>query len=142
MHDQRRPLLRLGATLLLVSAVFGLAAAIPLPNPARWMTAHVTAIMLGTLLMVYGLVWRDLRLSDGQRLWLIRSVYVSVWSGVMLGIAAAVLDIPGPASTPGIAPTGIQVPVLGTLLAIIVPTTVASWALLWIGLRGNETHQS
>ena len=63
MPDQRRPLLRLGATLLLISAAMGLAAAIPLPYPQRWMTAHVTAIMLGTLIMVEGLVWNDLRLS-------------------------------------------------------------------------------
>ena len=63
MPDQRRPLLRLGATLLLIAAAMGLAAAIPLPNPHRWMTAHVTAIMLGTLLMVEGLVWNDLRLE-------------------------------------------------------------------------------
>lgn len=138
MPDQRRPLLRLGATLLLVSAVFGLAAAIPLPNPARWMTAHVTAIMLGTLIMVQGLVWRDLRLSDGQRRWMIRLVYMSVWSGVALGIAAALLDIPGPATSPGVAPAGLQLPVLATLLAIIVPTTIAAWVLLYMGLRGSE----
>lgn len=138
MPDQRRPLLRLGATLLLVSAAFGLAAAIPLPHPARWMTAHVTAIMLGTLIMVQGLAWRDLRLSDGQRRWMVRLVYVSVWSGVALGIAAAIMDIPGPATSPGIAPSGLQVPVLATLLAIIVPTTTASWVLLFMGLRGSE----
>jgi hypothetical protein len=138
MADQRRPLLRLGATLLLISAAMGLAAAIPLPNPARWMTAHVTAIMLGTLIMVEGLVWRELRLSDAQRTWLLRLVRISVWSGVALGVAAAVLDIPGPATSPGQLPSGMQVPVLVTLLAIIVPTTIASWVLLWIGLRGNE----
>jgi hypothetical protein len=139
MPDQRRPLLRLGALLLLISAAMGLAAAIPLPHPARWMTAHVTAIMLGTLVMVEGLVWRDLRLSDGQRRWMIRLVYLSVWSGVALGVAGAVMDIPGPATSPGSSAAGLQVPVLATLLAIIVPTTVASWVLLWIGLRGNES---
>lgn len=138
MPDQRRSLLRLGALLLLISAVMGLAAAIPLPNPARWMTAHVTAIMLGTLIMVEGLAWRELRLSDGQRRWMVRLVYLSVWSGVALGVAAALLDIPGPATSPGVTPSGLQVPVLGTLLAIIVPTTIASWVLLWMGLRGNE----
>jgi hypothetical protein len=138
MPDQRRPLLRLGALLLLISAAMGVAAAIPLPNPARWMTAHVTAIMLGTLIMVEGLVWRDLRLSDGQRRWMVRLVYVSVWAGVALGIAAAILDIPGPASAPGVQPAGIQVPILSGLLLIIVPTTVASWILLWMGLRGDE----
>lgn len=138
MPDQRRPLLRLGATLLLISAAMGVAASIPLPYPQRWMTAHITAIMLGTLIMVEGLVWRDLRLSDGQRRWMMRLVYASVWSGVALGVAAAVLDIPGPATSPGLSPSGIQVPILVTLLAIIVPTTIASWVLLWIGLRGNE----
>jgi hypothetical protein len=138
MPNQRRALLRLGATLLLLSAAMGLAAAVPLPHPQRWMTAHVTAIMLGTLIMVEGLVWNELRLSDGQRRWLVRLVQISVWSGVALGVAAAVLDIPGPASTPGVAPTGIQLPVLVTLLALIIPTTIASWVLLWIGLRGQE----
>jgi len=138
MPNQRRALLRLGATLLLLSAVFGLAAAIPLPHPQRWMTAHVTAIMLGTLLMVEGLVWNDLRLSAGQQAWLMRLINISVWSGVGLGVAAAVLDIPGPASTPGVDPMGAQVPILATLLALIIPTTIASWVLLWIGLRGQE----
>jgi len=138
MPDQRRSLLRLGATLLLIAAAMGLAAAIPLPNPHRWMTAHVTAIMLGTLLMVEGLVWNDLRLSLNQRRWMMRLVYLSVWSGVALGVAGALLDIPGPATNPGLQPSGLQVPILVTLLAIIVPTTVASWVLLWMGLRGND----
>jgi hypothetical protein len=142
MPDQRRSLLRLGALLLLISAALGLAAAIPLPHPARWMTAHVSAIMLGTLTMVEGLVWRDLRLSDGQRRWLIRLVYISIWSGVALGASTAVLDIPGPASSPGVTPSGLQLPVLATLLAIIVPTTIASWILLFIGLRGEPPSES
>jgi hypothetical protein len=142
MPDQRRSLLRLGATLLLIAAAMGLAAAIPLPNPQRWMTAHVTAIMLGTLLMVEGLVWNDLRLSLNQRRWMMRLVYLSVWSGVALGVAGALLDIPGPATTPGVHPSGLQVPVLASLLAIIVPTTIASWALLWLGLRGDEAGTS
>jgi hypothetical protein len=85
MPDERRSLLRLGALLLLIAAAMGIAASIPLPNGARWMTAHVTAIMLGMLIMVQGLVWRDLRLSDGQRRWMIRFVYLSVWSSVATG---------------------------------------------------------
>ena len=63
MPDQRRSLLRLGSLLLLIAAALGIAASIPLPNPTRWMTGHVTAILLGTLIMVQGLVWRDLRIS-------------------------------------------------------------------------------
>lgn len=138
MANQRRSLFRLGALLLLISAAMGLAAAIPLPYPARWMTAHVTAIMLGTLVMVEGLLWPELRLSEAQRTWMLRLVRISVWSGVALGIAGAVMDIPGPATSPGLTPAGLQVPVLVTLLAIIIPTTIASWILLFIGLRGES----
>jgi hypothetical protein len=137
MPNQRRSLLRLGATLLLIGAAMGMAAAIPAPHPSRWMTAHVTALMLGTLVMVEGLVWNDLRLSDSQRTWLVRLVNVEVWSGVALGIASAILDIPGPATAPGLAPAGIQVPILFSLLALIIPSTIAAWVLLWIGLRGE-----
>jgi hypothetical protein len=53
-------------------------------------------------------------------------------------VSSALLDIPGPATAPGIMPVGLQVPILATLLAIIVPTTIASWVLLWMGLRGEE----
>lgn len=138
MPDQRRPLLRLGASLLLLSAVFGLAAAIPLPHPARWMVAHVTAIMMGTLAMVEGLVWRDLRLGEGQRRWLIRCIYISVAAGALFGVAAALMDLPGPASSPGVQASDQQTAVIAVMLSIIVPTTIASWSLLWVGLRGNE----
>lgn len=138
MPDQRRSLLRLGALLLLVAAALGVAASIPLPNPTRWMTAHVTAIVLGTLIMVQGLVWRDLRLSDSQRRWMIRCVYLSAGSSVTLGIISALMGIPGPATSPGVLPSGMQIPVLATLLVIVIPTTIGSWALLWIGLRGAD----
>jgi hypothetical protein len=138
MRNHRRALLRLGAMLLLGSAAFGLAAAIPLPHPERWMVAHTTAIMLGTLVMVQGLVWNDLRLSQGQLTWLVRLIQVQVGFGVVFGIVSAVLNIPGPASAPGVAPTGIQGPVLGLFLAIIIPSTIASWVLLFMGLRGND----
>lgn len=137
MPNQRRGLLRLGVLLLLISAAFGLAAAIPLAYPAQWMRGHVTALMFGTLVLAEALTWNDLRLSDRQRNWLSRLIHISAWAGVLLGAASALLDIPGPATAPGLAPSGIQVPILATLLAIIVPTTTATWVLMWIGLKGE-----
>lgn len=97
----------------------------------------MTTLMVGTLVLVQGLVWNDLRLSDGQRTWLVRLVNLAVWSGVALGTATAILDIPGPATSPGLAPSGIQAPILFTLLAIIVPCTIAAWVMVWMGLRGD-----
>lgn len=137
MPNQRRGVLRLGVLLLLIAAVFGLLAASPVSYPAQWMRAHVTALMFGTLILAEGLLWNDLRLSDSQRSWLVRLIHISTWSGLLLGISSALLDIPGPATAPGLSAVGIQVPILASLLALIVPATIASWALMWIGLRGD-----
>jgi hypothetical protein len=139
MPNQRRGLLRLGVLLLLIAAAFGLAAASPLAHPDQWMRGHVTALMFGTLIIAEALLWNDLRLSDGQRAWLVRLIHISAWAGVLLGVASAFLDIPGPATAPGVSPTGLQVPILATLLGIIVPTTTATWVLLWMGLRGDAS---
>lgn len=138
MPNLRRGVLRLGALLLLIAAAFGLATAAPIAHPEQWMRGHVTALMFGTLVIAEGLLWNDLRLSDGQRTWLARLIHVSAWAGVLLGLASAILDIPGPATAPGVSAAGIQVPILATLLGIIVPTTTATWVLMWMGLRGNE----
>lgn len=138
MANQRRSLLRLGATLLLIAAAMGIGAAMPLPNPSKWMVAHMTSIMLGTLIMVQGLAWNDLRLSAAQRTWLVRLTHLQVWSGLALGIATALMNIPGPATAPGVSTSGLQGPILGALLALIVPATIAAWVLLWVGLRGDE----
>lgn len=136
MLTQRRKLLRLGALLLLIAVVFGLLAAVPVPPANRWLASHLTALILGILVMAEGLLWPDLRLSAGQRLATYRLIHISIWAGLALSVASALLDIPGPVSDFGVQPSGLQTPVLFTLLAIIVPCTIASFVLVWHGLRG------
>jgi len=138
MPDQRRFLLRTGMVLLLVSALFGVFTGIPLPNPGRWQVAHISAIMLGTLVTVQGLLWRELRLSPKQLTWMVRFTMMYAWFGILLGVASGVLDIPGPASNPGSRPEGIQAAIQVVGLLLSVPTAIAAWVLLWIGLRGTE----
>ena len=136
MLTERRKLLRFGALLLLIAIAFGLLAAVPVQPASRWLASHVTTLILGVLVMALGLLWPDLRLSDGRRSAAFRLIQISIWAGLLLSVATALLDIPGPVSDSGVQPSGLQAPVLFTLLAIIVPCTIASFVLVWHGLRG------
>lgn len=140
MLTERRKLLRLGALLLLIAVAFGLLAAVPVPPANRWLASHVTTLILGILVMAKGLLWPDLRLSDGQRRATFLLIQISIWAGLTLSVASALLNIPGPVSDAGVQPSGLQAPVLFTLLAIIVPCTIASFVLVWHGLRGPATE--
>lgn len=140
MPNQRRALLRLGALLLLIAAVFGLLTAAQVAPADRWMAAHVSTLMLGILVIAEGLLWQELRLTDGQRSAAYTSIVVSSWAGIALAIAGALLRIPGPVTGGGAQPEGIQTIVLAALLLIIVPTTIASWVLIWMGLRGKASE--
>lgn len=140
MQNERRSLLRLGALILMISVALGLLTAIPLDPPGKWRTAHVSALLVGLLLIAYGLLWRDLRLTTGQRRAAFLMACTSAWFSLAFGVAGALLDIPGPATNPGIQPEGIEVPVMIALLIVSVPTTVGSAVLVWYGLRGKETE--
>lgn len=139
MANQRRQLLRLGALLLLVATGLGLLTAVPLDPPAKWMAAHLSTLLFGILVLAEGLVWQDLRLSEGQRRAAFTMVVVSSWAGVALNVLSAILVIPGPATDIGAQPAGLQTPVLVILLIVIVPTAIGSFALLWYGLRGEAS---
>jgi hypothetical protein len=140
MQNQRRSLLRLGALILVIAVALGLLTAIPLDPPGKWRAAHLSALLVGLLIVGYGLLWRDLRLTNGQRRAAFLMASTSAWFSLAFGIATALLDIPGPATNPGVQPEGIELPVMIALLIVIVPTTVGSAVLVWYGLRGKETE--
>jgi hypothetical protein len=135
---QRRSLLRLGALFLLLGMVLGILTALPVPYPAKWMAAHLTAVLGGAVLIGQGLIWPDLRLTDRQRSVALACTKTSAWAGLSLNLAGAVLGIPGPATNPGVQPAGLQAVVLIALLLVIVPTMLTSGVLIWYGLRGRE----
>jgi hydroxylaminobenzene mutase len=76
MEDiQRRSLIRTGAVLFLIG---GLVLAFPLPiyvNVRMALTAHLEGVMNGIMLIVIGLIWRDLRLGAQART-------VAFWTGI------------------------------------------------------------
>jgi hypothetical protein len=107
-------------------------------SPRAWRAAHLTALLTCLILVAIGLVWRELRLTGRQRSIGLITGFTSAYLGLAANIFSAIVDLPGPASHPGIAPPMPQAAVFFTLLAIVVPTTLISFGLVMYGMRGES----
>ena len=136
MEIERRTLFRHGALLLFLSAVLGLLVALPAPHAAKWMAAHVSGLLTGVLLIAFGGLWAELTLTPALRKRALHLGLAAAWTGLVANVYAAIVNLPGPATDPGRMPEASwQLPVLLVLLAIIVPSTLGSFFLVWKGLR-------
>jgi hypothetical protein len=132
---RRRALMRHGFLFLFLGLLLGLAI-VALPHPSRWMVVHLTAFLTGLILVVIGLAWNQLRLTSRQ----LRLAYVtgllSAYAGLVGGVFGAIVDLPGPATNPGVAPPMPQAAVALAILAILIPSLFVSFGLVLFGMRG------
>jgi hypothetical protein len=137
MATERRTLFRHGALFLLLSALLGLVVAAQAPHPAKWMAAHVSGLLTGLLMIALGGLWPVLRLAATTRRRAMQMGLTAAWTGLVANAYSAAVNLPGPATDPGRAPEAAwHLPVFLVMLAIVVPTTLGSFFLLWKGLRG------
>jgi hypothetical protein len=136
IEAQRRLFLRHGFIFLFVAACLGIATA-TLPHPRAWMAAHVTALLTGLILAAIGLVWRELHLTDRQRTVGVVTGFTSAYLGLTANIFVAFVDLPGPASHPGVPAPMPEAAIFFTLLSIVVPTTLVAFGLAMYGMRGG-----
>lgn len=136
IESQRRRLLRHGFIFLFIALWLGIATAV-LPNPRAWMAAHLTAFLTCLILVAIGLVWRELRLTARQRQIALICGFTSAYVGLLGNSFSAIVNLPGPASQPGVAAPMPQAAVFFTLLAIVVPATLTAFGLVMYGMRGE-----
>ena len=136
IESQRRRLLRHGFIFLFVAIWLGIATAV-LPHPHAWLAAHLSAFLTCLILVAIGLVWRELHLTERQRLIGLITGFASAYLGLAMNIFSAIVDLPGPASQPGVPAPMPQAAIFFTLLAVIVPTTLIAFGLVMYGMRGQ-----
>ena len=136
IESQRRQWLRHGFVFLFLAPLLGIATA-TLPHPRAWLSAHLTALLTCFVLVSVGVVWREMKLTERQRSTGLITGFVASYLGLANNIFAAVFDLPGPASQPGVAPPMPQAVVFFTVLAVVVPSTLIAFGLLLYGMRGE-----
>jgi len=133
---RRRAIMRHGFFFLFLALVLGLAIVV-LPHPSRWLVAHQTALFTGPILVVVGLAWHELHLTSRQLTVAYMTGLIAAYSGIASNVFTAITDFPGPASNPGVIPPMPQAAVAYAILAIVIPSTFASFGLVLYGMRGN-----
>ena len=136
IESQRRRLLRHGFIFLFIAVWLGIATAI-LPHPRAWMAAHLTAFLTCLILVAIGLVWRELHLTERQRSIGLIAGFTSAYLGLAANVFGAIVDLPGPATQPGVQAPMPQAAIFYMLLAIVVPTTLVAFGLVLYGMRGE-----
>ena len=136
IESQRRRLLRHGFIFLFLAIWLGIATAV-LPHPRHWLAAHLTAFLTCLILVAIGLVWREVRLTERQRSTALIGGFTSAYLGLAANVFVAIVDLPGPASQPGVPPPMPQAAIFFTLLAVIVPATLTAFGLVMYGMRGE-----
>jgi hypothetical protein len=129
-------LLRHGFVFLFLGACIGVLV-IVLPHPQHWRAAHVTAILTCFILTTIGLVWRELRLTDRQRRIALLTGFTASYMGLVASSFGAVMDLPGPASQPGVPMPMPQGAVFLAMLAVVILSTLTSFGLAVFGMRGD-----
>jgi hypothetical protein len=136
IESQRRRLIRHGFVFIFLAVWLGIATAV-LPHARAWLAAHLTAFFTGLILIAIGLVWRELRLTNRQRSIGLTTGFMAAYLGLVGNTFGAIVDLPGPASQPGVAPPMPQAAIFFTLLAVIVPSTLTAFGLVMYGMRGE-----
>jgi hypothetical protein len=136
IESQRRRLLRHGFIFLFVAVWLGIATA-TLPHPRAWLAAHLTAFFTCLILVAIGLVWRELNLTGGQRSIALITGFTSAYLGLAGNVFIAIVDLPGPASQPGVPAPMPQAAIFYVLLAVIVPSALIAFGLVMYGMRGE-----
>jgi hypothetical protein len=139
--DDRRRILFHGFLLLLGSFVLGLVAGKlggeHHPHARLWLGAHVTGLMVGTMVLAIGMARPHLELGPRASAVFLWSLLLGNWLGFwFLGVFASAVGAGGPITGQGLPPvTGWQAKVVSAaLMAVTLLTFVFCGLGLW-GLR-------
>lgn len=136
LNDTARRLKMLGMTLFLLGLITGFAVS-HMTNPRVGLAAHLEGVMNGTFLVVAGLVWTDLRLTDRMR----SAVHWSLLAGTFVNWLSTLLAaVMGTSTMMPIAGAGFTAPawqeaVVNAGLGIVGITMVFAAGMMAYGLR-------
>jgi len=137
MESERRRLLRHGFAVMMFALLLGFPVALG-PHNRAWMAAHVTAFIGSLLVLAVAQVWTELRLRDSQRKVAFVALLLGTYANLAANVFRAMVDLPGPATRPGIPYPQWQFAVFALLSAVLVPSLLTAVALVLMGLRGSS----
>jgi hypothetical protein len=142
-RDMQRRLFRHGFAILTGGFVLGLVVGGMGGGPrARlWLGSHVTALLVGLMVVAVGVVWPHLSLGERGRKVLATTTIAGNWfSFAMLGVFVPVVGFPSKLSTPTLPdPPAWAAGVVGLSLVVVTLSTFVMCGCVLYGLRRAES---
>ena len=137
MQSERRRLLRHGFAVMMFALLLGFPVALA-SHKRAWLAAHVTAFIGSLLVLAVAHVWGELRLSGGQRKVALVALLLGTYGNLTANVFGAIVDLPGPATRPGVPYPQWQFMVFAALSVVLVPSLLTAVGLVLAGLRGES----
>lgn len=134
----RRSMLRQGFIVLLIAFLTGFGIIAGGPHARGFMATHISLMLNALFIIVIGLVWEQLELSQRQRKVLrFAAVFDGYWSAAG-GVFATLFAIPGPATGGGAQPSGTPATIFfSVFIPLLTALPFVFTGLVLHGLRGN-----
>jgi hypothetical protein len=129
-QSESRSILRHGFVVVLLSLLMGFGIVKGGPQARSWMGAHVTAFILGAIIVLIGFSWDRLALSPRQRAVLRLTAIADGYLSVIAGAFAAIFGVPGPVTGGGAQPQGLT----GTLFFVAFIPLLTILPFIFTGL--------
>jgi hydroxylaminobenzene mutase len=137
-----RKLKMLGMLLFLLGLVTGFVI-MNVRNPRMGLAAHLEAVMNGTFLVVAGLIWRDLKISDQLRKILFLTLIYGTFANWFFTLLSAYFGTSKMTPLSGATFTGtdLQEKIIAGGLISLSLAIVFSLVVIVYGLRGNKNDE-
>lgn len=137
MDDTRRRRLLWHAFLILfIALLLGFPTTLA-PHGRAWMAAHVSGLIGSLMVLAVAMVWNELQLTGPQRQRAFVGILLGTWANLLVNIFGALVNLPGPATQPGVKAPAWQMAVFVAFSTVLVPAVLIAVGTVLHGLRGS-----
>jgi hypothetical protein len=112
------------------------------PHGRAWMAAHVSGLVGSLMVLGVAVAWKHLQLAEPARRRAFVGILLGTYANLLVNVFGASVNLPGPATQPGVTAPRWQMAVFAAFTVVLVPSLLVSVGTVLHGLRGRGSQGS